>query len=216
MASNAEALTRRVTLINESGKLPDRPQQPSGADVEMSSWWTYACSTARRLRADQPPPVVEIYGPLLHSSECGRLSANLVYSRLYGGNASYTRNNLFAVGSIPNMIGAYGVNEMMNQSRKAAARQQAAVQWRETQTASVVVTSERLLCGTASGWLSFSFSAITEFFPDLDNWSRSHWVSADTHRRFGSVDRPPAVALWTAYAVLGPRWIGDPRLDRLR
>ena len=109
MASNAEALTRRVTLINESGKLPDRPQQPSGADVEMSSWWTYACSTARRLRADQPPPVVEIYGPLLHSNECGRLSANLVYSRLYGGNASYSRNNLFAFGSLGFMVGAMGV-----------------------------------------------------------------------------------------------------------
>jgi hypothetical protein len=35
------------------------------------------------------------------------------------------------------MIGAFGVNELMNQSRKAAAQQQAAVQWRETQTASV-------------------------------------------------------------------------------
>ena len=216
MASNAEALTRRVTLINESNKLPDRPQQPSGADVEMSSWWTYACSTARRLRADQPPPVVEIYGPLLHSSECGRLSANLVYSRLYGGNASYTRNNLFAVGSIPNMIGAYGVNEMMNQSRKAAARQQAAVQWRETQTASVVVTSERLLCGTASGWLSFSFSSITEFFPDLDNWSVTLGFGGQASPLRLSGPPAPAVALWTAYAVLGPRWIGDPRLDRLR
>lgn len=203
-------------MAYQSDGLPDRFQTPTGREMETSSWWRYACDTARLLRAGQPPPVVEIYGPLLNPSEHARLSTNLVYSRLYGGNAAYARTNLFAFGSIPFMIGAFGVNELMNQSRKTAAQQQAAVQWRETQTASVVVTSERLLCGTARGWLSFWFSMVTEFFPDLDNWAVTLGFGGQTPPLRLTGPPAPAVALWTAHAVLGPRWLDDSRLSRLR
>ncbi|MGV0043633.1 hypothetical protein ACRU13_19055 [Mycobacterium colombiense] len=191
-------------------------RRPSGDEVEASTWWSYACATARSLRAGQRPPAVDIYGPLLNADEDGRLSVTVLYSRLYGGNASYARSNLFAFGSIPFMIGAYGVNELMNQSRKAAAQREAAVQWRETQMASAVVTSQRLLCGTMQGWLSFWFRAATEFFPDLDNWAVTLGFGGQVPPLRLSGPPAPVIALWTAHAVLGPRWLDDPRLDRLR
>lgn len=202
-------------MVYESDGLPNRSQHRSGAEVEASSWWNFAWDTAWRLRAGQQPPALEIYGPLLNTGESGRLMVNLTYSRLYGVNATYTRSNLFAFGSIPFMVGAYGVNAMMNQSRKTAAQQQAAVQWRETQIASVVVTTERLLCGTASGWQYFPLAAVTEFFPDLDSWSVTLGFGQAPALRLAGL-AAPAVAVWCAHSLLGPRWFDDPRLARLR
>lgn len=198
------------------GALPEPVHRPSTEEVEASSWWAYACGTARSLRAGDPPAAVSIYGPLLNSGEDGRFSTNMCYSRWYGGDATYTRSNIFAFGSVPFMIGAFGVNELMNQSRKAAAERDAAVQWRETQMASVVVTSQRLLCGTVQGWLSFWFSAVTEFFPDLDNWTVTLGFEGQTSPLRLSGPPAPAVALWTAHALLGERWQDDPRLERLK
>jgi hypothetical protein len=202
-------------MLDGSGGVPEHiPTHDPHA--ETSGWWRYACETGKLLRAGQPPPVVNVYGPLLKPDEQGRLSNSLMYSRLYGGRATYRRNGYFAFGSIPFMIGAYGVNELMNQSRKSAAQQEAAVQWRETQMASVVVTSQRLLCGTVGGWLSFWFSTVTEFFPDLDNWTVTLGFDGQTPPLRLSGPPAPAIALWTAQAVLGKAWADDPRLDRLR
>jgi hypothetical protein len=199
----------------ESDGLPDRSQQTSADEVDATSWWSYSCVVARGLREGKPPPVVEVYGPLLQPGEEGRLSANMMYGRYYGGSGSYTRNNLFAFGSIPFMIGAYGVNELMNQSRKDAALRESAVQWRDVQMTQVIVTSDRLLCSTHRGWLSFWFAGVTEFYPDLENWSVT-LCFGDTSPLKLSGAPAPAVALLTAHAVLGPRWLNDPRLDRLR
>lgn len=182
----------------------------------QSWWWQHACDTARSLRAGNPAPVTNIYGPLMNPDEQGRVSAELTYSRLYGTTVSYRRSGFFAFGSLPIMIGAMGANELINQSRKTSAQQQAAVQWRETQPATVAVTTERLLCHVNRGWLRFPLSSVTDFTPDLDTWSVTVGFGGQTSP-VGLVGPPaPAVALWIAHALLGPGWINDPRLQRLQ
>lgn len=103
--------------------------------------------------------------------EYGVLQAEAGYSRLYGGSGQYTTGSTFAVGHPAFVLGALATQAMVNQSRRAAAARDAAVQWRDHQSVSVLITNQRLLCNTASrGWLSFWFGGVTELYPDLSSW----------------------------------------------
>lgn len=208
-------------MAYESHGLPARWQgTPGETEVSMSpwsQWWQYACNTARLLRAGSPPPQVEVWGPILAPSEQGRFQTEMRYSRFYGTNATYAHNNLFVFGKTDFVLGAMGVNALMNQYRKSEAQRRAAVQWRDEQNVPVVVTSERVLCGVASGrWLTFAFSQVVALFPDLDGWSVTMGFTEPASPLRLAGPAAPAVAVWVAYGVLGPRWVGDPRLQRLR
>jgi hypothetical protein len=210
-----------ATQSGPAANAPNQPSPPPGSsttELEMSSWWEYACETARWLRAGNPPPVVDVWGPILNPGEQGRMPlGNLAYSRLYGGDGRYTRNNLFVFGSTDFVLGAWGINALVNQQRKAAAQKRAAVQWRDHQVAPVVVTSNRLLCSTtAHGWLPFPFATVKEFVPDLDNWSVSLDFAGKVVPLRLTGPPAPAVALWIAVGVYGDHWRGDPRLSSLR
>jgi hypothetical protein len=183
----------------------------------MSSWWEYACENARWLRAGNPPPVVDVWGPVLNPGEQGRMPvAKLAYSRLYGGDGRYTRNSLFVFGSTDFVLGAWGINALVNAQRKAAAQKRAAVQWRDQQVAPVVVTSAQVMCSTkALGWLNFPFSRIVEFVPELDNWSVTLAFAKTSPMRLTGPPAP-AVALWIAHGLYGDRWMDDQRLASLR
>jgi hypothetical protein len=145
------------------------------------------------------------------------MTADLEYSRFYGGDGSYRHNNLFVFGSTEFVLGAMGVNMLMNEYRKSEAQRRAAIQWRDNQISSVVVTSKRLLCGIKTGRrLEFYFSRISEFLPDLDNWSVTLAFSGQAAPLRLTGAPVPAVALWTAYGIYGERWAGNPSLARLQ
>lgn len=191
-------------------------QQQRGADV-ASSWWDEACRSARWLRAGNPPQRTDIWGPVLDPDEEGRLLADLNYSRFYGGDGSYRHNNLFVFGSTDFVVGALGVNMLLNEHRKTQARRRAQIQWRDQQVSSVVVTSKRLWCGIKTGArLEFGFSKVSEFIPDLDNWSVTLAFTGNAVPLRLEGPPAPAVALWTAYGVYGGRWSEHPALARLR
>ena len=63
------------------------------------------------------------------------------------------------------------VNAALNHRRKKVAARAAVPQWRDFCQAPVIVTSHRVLCDSGRGWDSFWFGSITEFYPDLQNWS---------------------------------------------
>ena len=143
--------------------------------------------------------------------------AEMAYSRLYGTNANYVHNNLFVFGKMDFVLGAMGVNALVNAARKSGAQQRAAVQWRDHQVVTAVVTSERLMCKTNTrGWLSFVFDRVVEFAPDLDSWSVLLAFSGNVGPLRLTGPAAPEIALWTAYGVEGLRWMDDPRLSRLR
>jgi hypothetical protein len=207
-----------VALADEFHGLPARSQEmPSEIEALMSQWWGYARNTGSALRAGNPPPRVDVWGPILEPDEQGRLQAEMSYSRFYGTDSSYRHNNLFVFGKTDFVLGAMGVNALMNQYRKTEAQRRAGVQWREHQIAPVVVTSKRLLCGVASGrWLTFPFSQVSEFFPEIHEWSVTLGFAGSTWPLRLTGPAAPGIALWIAYGVLGPRWVQDPRLQQLQ
>jgi hypothetical protein len=181
---------------------------------EWSRWWQYARRSARLFAAGVEPPTIEVFGPVLEADEFGLLSAEATYSRRYGGSGHYSRSDLLVLGRPAVMIGALAVNAAINRRRKVAARRQAEVRWRDEHRVQVIATNYRLLCHTDRGWENYWYGDATEFYPDLDQWSMT--LAFDDYaplRLCGPV--APALSLWTATAVLGERWISDPRLAPL-
>ena|SRR5271166_5572974 len=98
-----------VALADEFHGLPARSQEmPSETEALMSQWWEYARNTGRALRAGNPPPRVDVWGPILEPDEQGRLQAEMSYSRFYGTDSSYRHNNLFVFGKTDFVLGGYG------------------------------------------------------------------------------------------------------------
>jgi hypothetical protein len=187
---------------------------PVGGGDEWTRWWQYARQSARLFAAGVEPPAIEVFGPVLEADESGLLSAEVTYSRRYGGSGHYNRSHLLVLGRPAVMVGALAVNAAINHHRKVAARREAEVRWRDAHQVQVIATNYRLLCHTDQGWENYWYGDVSEFYPDLDRWSMTLAFDDYAPLRL-SGPATPALSLWTATAVLGQRWVSDPRLARL-
>lgn len=178
-------------------------------------WWTQARHSAQAFLAGHAPPEIAMFGPVLDSAEHGLLEADLSLSWLYGGDGQYRRSDYFVLARPAVMAGALAVNAAINYRRKAAARRESQPRWRDEQTAHTWTTTHRLIWEGPTGLEHLWYGDVTGFYPDLSRWT----LTLDT-----GGDRPPMrlvgpavplVSLWTATAVLGPRWAQDPRLAAL-
>jgi hypothetical protein len=212
--------TQRLPALREPNSLAHAPPQlratayPIGNADDWTHWWQYARRSARLFAEGVEPPTIQVFGPVLEADEVGLLSADVTYSRRYGGSGRYSRSDLLVLGRPAVMVGALAVNAAINHRRKVAARREAEIRWRDEHRVQVIATNYRLLCKTDQGWENYWYGDVTEFYPDLDRWSMT--VAFDGYaplRLCGPAT--PALSLWTATAVLGERWVSDPRLGRL-
>jgi hypothetical protein len=112
-------------------------------------------------------------------------------------------------------LGALAVQGFVNHRRKMVAERKPAQQWRFHQICSVIVTTDRLICGTAThGMVSFWFATCTEFYPNLQQWTLTLGFDSTYPVRL-SGPATPALSLWSAYGALGERWVDDLRLAAL-
>jgi hypothetical protein len=191
-----------------------RPLQVPPADP-WQWWWQYSLHSARRWMNGIAPPVIDMYGPVLDDDEDGLLETEMTYSRLYGGDGRYRRSDFIVVGRPAVMVGALAASAVVNHRRKVAARREAEVCWRDAQPARVWATTHRLVADTTFGLVSFHYDAATEFYPDLDNWNLTLGFDESCPPLRLSGPAAPAICLWAATAILGDRWLRDPRLARL-
>jgi hypothetical protein len=211
---------RWLPAVRESHQPISAAGQPTSgayavpAGDEWSRWWDYARRSARLFAAAVEPPRIEVYGPVLDADESGLVEAEAFYSRCYGGDGRYNKSDLLVSGRPAVMVGALAVNAGINHHRKVAARREAEVRWRDQQRMGVIATTHRLLCNTDLGWESYWYGLVTEFYPDLEHWSITLGFERCAPLRLAGA-AAPALCLWTATAVLGDRWVSDPRLSRL-
>jgi hypothetical protein len=187
----------------------------SGRDDVWRRWWSYACASARRYARGAEPPEIEIWGPVLDDDEAVVLSADMVCSRLFGGDGRYDTTAWIALGRPALVAGSVVASAAVNHHRKVAARRDAVPRWREARTTHVVATSLRVMCSTPMGWDSFAYDSVTHFHPDLDRWSLTMGFGPDQPPLRLAGPPAPALCLWAATAVLGDRWVDDPRLAAL-
>ena len=185
------------------------------AAEQSAQWWQYARHSAQLARAGHLPPRIAVQGIVLGHNEHPLLEATAHYARLYGGDGTYYRTSTFAFGSPGFVVGALAASAIGNNARKRAAEQSSQVTWREHQQVPVLVTDQRVLCRTPTrGWLSFWFSGVSEFYPDLHNWAVT-LVFTDGVPLQLTGPSTPALSLWFARGILGPSWTEDPRLAAL-
>lgn len=183
---------------------------------EREQWWDYARGAAAGMLEGTLPPPVQVYGPVLRRGESAYFSATANYARLYGGDGSYTTTGLLALGSPAFMIGAFTASGYMNHRRKAAARRDAQLRWRESQRVGLVGTSDRLLVNTAAqGWMTFDYGAITEYYPDVQNHSLTLGFGDQGAPLLLSGPPVLAACLLVGLAVAPETWPQDPRLAPL-
>ena len=171
--------------------------------------------TARLLARGIAPPAIDVFGPVLDQDEEAVLSADMHYSRQYGGDGRYQKADLLVVGRPAVMAAGFGFSAAINHRRKVAARRVAELRWRDHHHVQVTATTDRLLCSTAKGWLSAWYGNITEFYPDLQSWSLTIGFEPGIAPLRLSGPPAPMICLWAATCLLGDRWANDPRLRPL-
>lgn len=183
--------------------------------AQQEWWWRYAVDCARAVRRGIPVAPIAVHGIVLRADETPIAQGAVQYARYYGGDGTYNRSSTFALGHPAFVLGAVAATAIGNSARRIAAERNAVITWREHQQSPFLITTHRVLCQTmARGWLSFWFSAATEFHPDLDNWSVVLAFDGTSPLQL-SGPAAPALALWCGRGILGDRWQEDPRLHRL-
>jgi hypothetical protein len=107
-------------------------------------------------------------------------------------------------------------NAAVNASRKAAAKRDLQLLWRDLQEVPVIATNYRLMCHLPGrGWLSFYYSAVNEFYPDPANWTLTFGFENAEPLRLGGLS-VPTLAVVTSWCVLGAdRWHEEPGIAPL-
>lgn len=180
--------------------------------TQTEMWLTYARHAAAAMRTQTPLPEITVYGPVLHAGERALFQGDVNYARMYGGDGTYNTTGMFVLGNPAVMLGSFAAAGIINHRRKARARRDAALQWRDHQSCGFIATNQRLMVHTGRGWGTYAYSAITELYPDLENWTLT--------MGFGDRGAPmllngapvPAIALIMAAATMPDRWMHDPRL----
>ena len=115
-----------------------------------------------------PLPAVPV---ALRRGEQAYADLPFLYSRFYGTNVSYRRRRITAFGSGAFVLVGLVANALGNAAARRSALARAAPQWRERQVARTVLTSERLLVGTRTAWLSFWHGGMDEFLPEPERFT---------------------------------------------
>jgi hypothetical protein len=177
--------------------------------------WQLGQDWARWLIGGNTPQPLTLYGIVLEQGETAYLQSTAHYARLYGGSGRYTHTSGLYVGKPGMVLGMMAANAAMNASRKAAARRDTQMLWRDLQEAPLIATNYRLMCHLpARGWLSFYYSAVQEFYPDPANWTVTFGFQNAEPLRLGGL-AAPTISVLTAWCVLGDRWQTEPGIAPL-
>ena len=181
-------------------------------------WWDYAHGCATALTQGHEPPAHPVHGLILEPGERVRTHAPAVYSRLQRGPAADRGGRAPIMAYNPTlMLGTMAVQALADRRRNRQDAQQAQPEWRMTRPASVITTTERIMCNRPDGgWLSFWYQDLAEHHIDLPQRTL---VMAFHHQQCAPVrlqgPATPAIALWSAVQVYGDAWKTDPRLTAL-
>lgn len=178
--------------------------------------WQLGQDWARWLIGGNAPQALTLYGIVLEPGEVAYLQTPAHYARLYGGSGRYTQSGGVFFGRPGMVLGLMAANAAMNAGRKAAARRDMQMLWRDLQEVPTIATNYRLMCHLpARGWLSFYYTAVQEFYPDPANWTITFGFQNAEPLRLGGLSTP-TLSVLTAWTVLGAdRWQSEPGIAPL-
>lgn len=178
--------------------------------------WQLGVDWAQWLLAGNNPQELTLFGIVLEEGEVAYLNAPAHYARLYGGSGRYRHSGGLFVGKPGLVLGMMAANAAINASRKASAKRDMQLMWRDLQEVPTIATNYRLMCHLpARGWLSFYYSAVQEFYPDPANWTITFaFQNAEPLRLAGLA--APTLSVLTSWCIHGTaRWHQEPGITPL-
>jgi hypothetical protein len=141
------------------------------AQVASSSGWNAAGALRARLIARMVPAPITVWEIVPGPGEVMFFDLGADYSRYYGQDVTYATRGGFFYGHPTFVLAGIAATAIGNASRRSSAQAQAQTQWRDFQPARVIVTNQRLVCWADGRWLTFSYSAMTAVYPEVDHWA---------------------------------------------
>jgi hypothetical protein len=136
-----------------------------------SQGWAAACRVRALLIARGIPAPITVWEVVPDPGEVMFFDLQADYSRYYGQDVTYSTGGGFFYGHPAFVLTGVAAMAIGNASRRSAAQAQAQTQWRDFQPARVIVTNQRLICWADGRWLTFSYSAMTAVYPEVDHWA---------------------------------------------
>ncbi|ADB34783.1 hypothetical protein Kfla_5778 [Kribbella flavida DSM 17836] len=178
--------------------------------------WQLGQDWARWLMAGNAPQPLPLYGIVLEQGETAYLQTAVHYARLYGGSGRYTSSGGFFLGSTGFVLGMMAANAAVNAGRKAAAKRDMQLMWRDLQEVQLIATNYRLMTHLPQrGWLSFYYNSVQEFYPAPAHWTITFGFQNAEPLQLGGL-ATPTLSVLTAWSVLGTdRWLTEPGIAPL-
>ncbi|BDZ48967.1 hypothetical protein GCM10025867_12080 [Frondihabitans sucicola] len=174
---------------------------PSALDPADPSW-----AEARRLRrlllARQVPATLSLWEIVPEEGEVFFYDLEALYERYYGQNATYEKAGTFLLGNPAFILAGLAVTGLANASRRRAAEQQAASQWRDRQRVRVVVSNHRLILFLGGKWLSYHYKAMNAVYPEVTERTLVSGFASIAPLRLSGPDAP-ILAVMTVFATYG-------------
>jgi hypothetical protein len=139
------------------------------------AWWGAGRELTRQLVAGVPPPALTLWGLVLLPGEVAYPDVPVFYSRfcaldplpVASGRSVYYLGGR-GVGSGAMLVAAT-TSLIVETVELARARDAAQTRWRRHQHTRAFVTNRRVVILSQDRWLSFSYSTVLGFYPDLEH-----------------------------------------------
>ncbi|PPG33076.1 hypothetical protein [Pseudoclavibacter sp. RFBB5] len=116
---------------------------------------------------ERVPQTIDVWDFGAADGEVFFQDAPATYARYYGRDVAYSTSSGFFFGHPAFVVAGLAVTAMGNASARSRAQMEATEQWREWQTARVLVSNQRLVCFAGGRWLSFWYSGVVASYPSM-------------------------------------------------
>ena len=152
-------------------KLAGPSFQLRASDAPLYAWaWQRAEAAYDAVTQRRWPEIAHPSGVMLQRGDVALLDAPLEYARFYGMDVEYTTSTTLVYGPPAMVVGSLAADAIGNAFARSRAEALARHQWREAQTARVIVTDRRMLIRTVDHWLTFDHGAVAQFIPVPAHW----------------------------------------------
>lgn len=167
IVSVAQGLRVRRESRRSRGILTRAEQRQEEGRAAQHWSWENARALRRTLLAGHVPTQIQQWDLAPYPAEHFFAAVPMTYARYYGTTVTHSSISVWAVGRPGFVVGAMAIGAISNAARRRAAIAEARDQWREWQTAYVLVSNHRLAVRTTGGWLSFDYPTMTAVYPGV-------------------------------------------------
>lgn len=175
-------------------------------EQHLARSWERARTLSGMLAQREVPPQIHVWDVVPNAGEVFFFDGGSSYARFYGQDVAFNQSSGFFFGHPLFVAAGVALTAASNSARRSSAEAAAQTQWREHQAVRLLVSNQRLVCNVNGNWLSFSYSAMTAVYPEVDRWTLVCQLDSTSPLLLHGADVPSAT-LVTILMTYGPEAI---------